>query len=499
MLSRYFGDQYTLGRRFSPPQRVRMKNRNTIWPMIDSAALYRIALAFSLLAGVLHLISLPIEITYDGLGYIDMADVLGSQRFPHDWQPNRTPLYPLALKLSFWLFGRQPLAAMCVGSAMATAGILVLGAAIRRVAGEIAAAFAIAFLSLYPTLIAYEHSVLTEAGSFFFLAVVTAVALWLPGTERDLNRKLFGLVLVVTTGFYWRQNVLVTTPVLAFVLWFDAMRLSPSRNARVFVLSALRVALILVLPYLASKPWDRYSDPMLVRDVALRQGIIRQALLPPDDPLAASCRSEYQQAIADSMTDGNFYSGVAWHRLNSVSPKLFSQYSLEQTPSLFLSLVRQYPGRYLAGLLRTVLFFAGLPGSESDNRIYRDQVFSTTLDGSKISDGPEPLHGRIATQFRQSTTPSFLLRSLRTLFAPYDVLLIVAALTTAAGFVCSLMFRDAALFALTALPLFYLLSYAVSLVSIDRFMVPIYPMLLANLIVLPVLVVRRFRDGTRVS
>jgi hypothetical protein len=473
-----------------------MNNRN---PTIDATVLYRVAVAFSLLAAVLHLISLPIEITYDGLGYIDMADVLRSARFPHDWQPNRTPLYPLALKIGFWLFGRQPLAAMFVGSAMGTAGILILGGAIRCIAGEIAAACAIVFLSLYPTLIAYEHSVLTEAGTFFFLAFVTAIALWPPRTERALTWKLFGLILIATMGFYWRQNVLVATPVLACVLGFDAMRLSPSRNARVYMRSALRVALVLIVPYLASKPWDRYSDPMLVRDVALRQGIVRQALLPPDDPLAAPCRAEYQQAITDSMAGGNFYSGVAWHSLNAVSPKLFSQYSLEQSPALFWSLARRYPERYLAGLFRTILFFSGFPGSESDNRIYRDQVFSTTMDGSKISDGPEPLRGRIAGQFRQSTTPSVLLRGLRMLFAPYDLLLILAAFTTAAGFVCALIFRDAAIFVLTALPLVYLLSYAVSLVSIDRFMLPVYPLLLANLIVLPVLMVRRFRDKTPVA
>ena len=473
-----------------------MNNRNL---RIDATILYRIAVAFSLLAGVLHLISLPIEITYDGLGYIDMADVLRSARFPHDWLPNRTPLYPLALKISFWLFGRQPLAAMLAGCAMGMAGILILGDAIRRIAGEIAAACSIVFLSLYPTLISYEHTVLTEAGTFFFLAAAVTMALWPPRTNRDLNWKLSGLILVLITGFYWRQNVLVATPVLAFVLWFDAMRLSPSRNGRFYMRSALRVGLLLVLPYLASKPWDRYSDPMLVRDVALRQGIVRQALLPPDDPIAAPYRAEYQQAIDQSMAGGNFYSGVAWHSLNTISPKLFSQYPLEQSPSLFWSLARRYPERYLAGLFRTILFFSGFPGSESDNRIYRDQVFSTTVNGAKISDGPEPLRGRIAAQFGQSTTPSVLLHGLRMLFAPYDLLLILAAFTTAAGFVCALILRHAAIFVLTALPLVYLLSYAVSLVSIDRFMLPVYPIMLANLIVLPVLVARRFRDKTPVA
>jgi len=58
-------------------------------------------LGFVLLFWFAHLIALPLVITYDGLGYIDMSDVLFSSRFPHDWLHNRTPLLPLALKFSF--------------------------------------------------------------------------------------------------------------------------------------------------------------------------------------------------------------------------------------------------------------------------------------------------------------------------------------------------------------------------------------------------------------
>src|SRR5215472_7968259 len=70
---------------------------------------YHMAIGLAIAISFLHLISLPVAVSYDGFVYIDMADVLGSARFPQDWNIARTPLFPLYLKLSFWLFGRQPL------------------------------------------------------------------------------------------------------------------------------------------------------------------------------------------------------------------------------------------------------------------------------------------------------------------------------------------------------------------------------------------------------
>jgi hypothetical protein len=452
-----------------------------------------LALAFCIAMAFVHLISLPIVVTYDGLGYIDMADVLGSARFPRDWLENRTPLYPALLKISFWLFGRQPLAAMFVGTSMAAAGIVILGFAIRRIAGSTAAAALMVLLSLFPTLIAYEHCILTEAGTFFFFAVLVAAALWIPLSRSALNWKTGALALALTVGFYWRQNLLALAPVLALVIVVDALRLHWPAGWRERSLLLARAACVIALPYLLSKPWDRYSDPALVTDITLKQGIVRQALLPPDDPVAAPCRAEYESAIADSMSGGNFYSGVAWRRLNAVSPKCFGQFSLRETPRLFLSLVRKYPGRYLAGFGRTVLFFSGFPGSESDNRSYRDLVFSRTLNGSKISDGPEPLHTRISEQFRQNSTQSVVLRLLRALFMPYDLLVIASVFIGAGVLIWSLAVRDCPSFILSALPLWYLLCYAVFLVSIDRFMVPVYPVLISGSVVAVFRLLRRYR------
>ncbi|PWU08263.1 MAG: hypothetical protein C5B51_08045, partial [Terriglobia bacterium] len=148
---------------------------STPWKVV----IYRCALVFITLFWIAHMISLPVAVTYDGFIYIDMADVLGSSRFPQDWNFARTPLFPLTLKLAFWAFGRQPLAVIAVSSTLGLAGTFIVGRLVRRYAGEVAAALAMVVMALFPTSVAYQHFALTEVGTAFFLVLIAA-ALLLP-------------------------------------------------------------------------------------------------------------------------------------------------------------------------------------------------------------------------------------------------------------------------------------------------------------------------------
>ena len=109
--------------------------------------------------------------------------------------------------MSFWLFGKQPLSAELVTSVAAISGILLLGATVRRIAGELAAAAAVASLAVFPTLVAYEHSVLTEAGTFFFIAAI--VYLMVAGKDAGPSwRNVAGLVAALAADItgartYW--------------------------------------------------------------------------------------------------------------------------------------------------------------------------------------------------------------------------------------------------------------------------------------------------------
>jgi len=226
----------------------------------------------------------------------------------------------------------------------------------------------------------------------------------------------------------------------------------------------------------------------------LRAGMIRQAVLPPEDPYVGVNGPLYMQAIRESIRNGNFYSGVTWDRLSAISPTVFARPLPGGAPQFFLRTVRRYPGRYLNGFARTMLFFSGLDGVESDNKAFREEVLSLTVNGSKIGDGPQPLQSQIKNQFRQSTTPSAVMRFLRLISPVYDRIMICATLMTVVGLIMAVAIRRFDLFLFCALPLAYMLSFAVALVSIDRFMVPIYPAMLASFAVVPTLLWSTWRD-----
>ncbi len=320
--------------------------------------------------------------------------------------------------------------------------------------------------------------------------MIFRLALISPATAGDAWRRAAFLCLAFTAGYYWRQNILSIAPAVALLLGFEEWtRLKQGANWQILG----RMAVIALLPYALTWPWARYIDAAGLRDVTLHQGMIRQALLPPEDPYVGENAAMYEKAITDSMRNGNFYSGVTWDRLSAVMGPIFAKPVPQGTPRFFLDLIRRYPARYARGFGRTVLLFAGVKGVESDNRAYRGEVLSLTLNGSKIGDGPQPLQSRIKSEFEQRTTPSVIMRLLRDLSPLYDAALPLASVMTALGLLAAVWFRDRGLLVFCGLPVVYMLGYAVLLVAIDRFMIPIYPMTLSNLFLVPASVWKRVR------
>lgn len=461
---------------------------------------YRCAIAFVLLFWLAHLMALPLEITYDGLGYIDLSDVLGSSRFPADWNSTRTPLFPVSLKVAFWVLGRHATTAIFVPAVYALAGILLLGISVRRVAGNLAASTAMVLASLFPTLIAYEHCVLTESGSFFFVALVLSILLWRP---KRLWVWTVSLTLALAVGYYWRQNILTLVPIAAVV----SVAIIGGQFREVFrkAWSARRISslypawpvlphvlCVLIGPFLLSSFWSPYLHSAALRDTTLKQGTLRQALLPPEDPFVGPYRDDYYAAIRASLYHRNFISGMRWGLLTELGEKIWARPMPEPVPQFFGNLIKENPGRYLNGLGRTLVFFAGWNGAESDNRIYRDQILSGAMAGALISAGPEPLRSRIAHDFEQRTTPCVVGSLIRGFIPVYEPLLIAASFITVLGLLIAIVRRDLLLFTFCAIPVIYALGYAVLLVSLDRFMVPVYPISLANTIIVPLLAYRSF-------
>lgn len=454
---------------------------------------YRAAQWFAGLFAVAHLVAIPMSISYDGFLYIDLADVLFSPRFPADWHVARTPLYPLALKFAFWLFGRNAMAVIAVSTAMGLGAILVLGGAVRRVAGEIPAAITLVLVSLMPTLVTYEHFALTETGTLFFLASIVALLLWQPQTWGGLWAKSGGLIVVTTAGFYWRQTILPLAVVAALLHAAAAWRIvrpsAGSGTMRRLAALAAQLVLIATLPFLLSKPWSRYTDEEYLRRAMIGQGIIAQALLPPDHPCLGDKAQLYREAIAAGRAGGNFYSGIValpQHipLVNSIPNTWRNRYA-----AFFFELIRQNPGRYAAAVGRVAMLSAGCRARHNEMTCAVATILCPEwhLETNTISEGPANMQATVQKQFGQHTTSSFLMRRLWKIRESYRDLVILAMAVAAVGTIAGLVLRNLPLLTLYGVPLAFLVPYVLLLTTVDRYAFPSHVVAMAALPAFPVL------------
>jgi hypothetical protein len=466
--------------------------------------LYRCATAFAVCIYIAHILSLPVGITYDGHQYIDMADVLFSPRFPHDWFRARTPLFPLALKFSFWLLGKQALAIIFVCSGAALAGILVCAWLVKQWLGAGPGAIAAVLLSLDPSIAAFGHLALTETGTFALFSATLAVLLLCRSDGKYLYMKAVALGAVIGLGYYWRQNLISLAWPCGILLGVQVLNSelasarTTAQDGRLYVTRKIAGVVLIVglLPSLIALPFKPLTDDSAVMDIALRDGLIKQALPAPDDVLMRNYKDEYLADIEKSKHHGHFYSGLRVAYMNSLVSKVFSQPQTMSRRQLFVALVRKYPVRYLQGLWRTLLLFFGVHGSEDEIEIYRAQILSPTSTGSKIHEGPEPIHSALKVAFEQRTTDSLVLRLYRRLTRPYDVLVTVGFAMLCMGLIASLYLRDWRLFAFGLLPIFYVIPMSLTLISVDRYGLPVHPIALLALVAVPgaLLRIRSLRD-----
>jgi hypothetical protein len=438
-----------------------------------------LAVAFFLAVTFGHLVALPILITWDGHDYIDLAGVLGSPRFHADWRLLRAPLFPLGLKASFLIFGRGPLAAELVPLTLAVAGCLLLASGVRRIAGERAAAAALALLALYPALIAFEHAILTETGSFFFLALMIRLSLWTAETPGAAWKKALSLGLALAAGTYWRQSLLLLAPWLAVLHAVSVRRPAPGRGRlRSLAPALLQAVLLMLLPWGLQQPWRAELGPerlSRLNAIVLRSFVVRQAVIPPGDGRVAGVREPYRAAIARA----DPLSGISWREIPGLAAGIAAPWEQGGTLRWFAAIVRDHPGRYAGAVGRTLLLFAGLPSAESEIEGDSDLVLSPVLQGSLIAEGRPLLTEKTRRDFALSTAPGLLRRLLAKLIRPFQWLLIACNLAAVALLALSLLRRDLGMLALSGTAVVFALIHALLLLSIDRFMLPVYPVTLA--------------------
>jgi 4-amino-4-deoxy-L-arabinose transferase-like glycosyltransferase len=461
-------------------------------PALTASAVYRCAIGLAILIYFAHIVALPIGITYDGHQYIDMADILGSNRFPNEWNFARTPLYPLFLKAGFWALGRQPLAPIVISSVLGLIGVLALGSVVGRISGKLAGSAAVVLLALFPTLVAYEHFVLTEAGTFCFLALTLWFLLRPAWDARASWLKVAGLVCLLTAGFYWRQSILAVAPAAALFQGWETWKRERSPRFQRASLALVQILIIVAGPLALASPWSRYTNDSEVRAMMLKAGILKQALLSPDDPYLGENAAEYNRAIATSIYEGHFYGGIRPDLLESLKPKIYSKPMNVNAIQFEFDLIRRNPRRYAEAVGRTLLLFAGAKGQPDEGYLYRAQLLSTTWYGSKIGSGPPGIEARVKEDFRQNTNPSFILSLFAAMISPYDHLLLAGCLLTFVGLIAATVARDPNLAVLCAFCILYVLPFAVTLNSIDRYAFPVHPLAMTSLFTVPTLVWKTF-------
>ncbi len=134
--------------------------------------MFRAASAVVVILTFVHLLFLPLVVSYDGMEYAHLATILFTPSFDAQWNFVRTPLFPFSLKCAFAFGGEQPQAALLVTTGFGLAGVLLLGAIVRKVAGETIAAIVLLVTAFYPILTGYEHMLLSETGIFFWLSLL---------------------------------------------------------------------------------------------------------------------------------------------------------------------------------------------------------------------------------------------------------------------------------------------------------------------------------------
>ena len=444
--------------------------------------LYAAAVAGSLAFAVLHLLSLPMLMTYDGADYVRLG-VGWPRNFPAEWDFARTPLYPLTLRVSFWLLGRQALGAMLPNVVFAFIGTWAIGSAVRRVHGPRLAAAAIAVLSLFPTLVVYQHSVLTEAGSFMFLGLLVNWITWRPA---DLRRKTGALVVGIVALFAFRPTSLALVPLAAVFLAFDVRARAGNvpwrQKARVLVPHLLAVGVVTALLPTA---WQAASGG-LARDYQGQQimyGLLKQVVFPPDDPLMAPVREAYLAAIADA-TVGGWLDNGGLRRGPHV--EIYRSFESHEDPrAVLIHAIAAYPGRYVAGVARASLLNVGGSTINSENADYFRGVVLEAHTGSKLMIAPGQLAAELEAALRQPSGKSMVGGLLEALDGPFRVLLWFGAAATLLGLGLGLFYRRSGLVAFSAVPVYWSVVHSLTLTSSDRLVVPSFALFVVNAVVLP--------------
>lgn len=440
----------------------------------------------------LQWIACPILVSYDGNEYIMLGDLLGSPAFRAEWNPIRTPGFPLALRVAFYFLGRSALAAQLVPLLCGALGCVLIADSIRHLFGEAAGIVTLFLLGLFPTLVAFQHMVLTETGTFFFLALLVRIGVRTPETSRAAWLRAAAFALVLSAGYMWRQSIFALIPVLAILQALTARRVATGRR---LLLPLAQAALILLVPLILTRPWTAIFPKTNFGARMMLDFALMQYAIPPSHPALAPIAGEYR-ALRTTVDLERHPSGLPWMEISNLGARL----SLPPTPLAanlyYLRIVSRHPSWYLRGVARTLKLFIGLDAT-SEAKNMRAMVLHPEARYSLVDRGPSKIEARNRADLMQPSPPGALRRLLARLVLPYDALVPLSSLAVMLLFVIALIRRDEPLLFLSGIPGAYVLAHAVFLMSIDRFVVPTWPIALACTVALAAYALRALQESRR--
>lgn len=441
------------------------------------------------------MMSFPLIATYDGMSYVHLSNVLFSHAFlsDWDWKAFRTPLFPLALRVAFMLGGEQPESALLVTTVFGLAGILLMGSTARRIAGGTTGAATLVLLVFYPTLAGYEHMLLSETGTFFFLALLVWSLVTL-GQAKRRQPLWFACwtALILALGFYWRPTIVYLSPVVAVVyLLLLFVRDTNSRSylelpkvlRREFRTVLPGILIVAAGPWLIAYPWfwlaARHAPS--ISQTMLAFGIYKQAIIPIDDPVLGSLKNQYENAVRQNSRDGRLsLDGIATGDAEKLSHDM-ADVIQRAGP---MRVIRKYPLRYTEGVFRSMIFFLGVPGDrrvDDENGNFSHYVFTLWPPGATL----DAVLGweRSLVQFTPPPyKPGLDGQILTALSSPYKWLVLIAAMVSIGWLVFGVIRPSPFVIALAAIPLALIFLHALTLFAEGRYALPVYPLFLVNLI-----------------
>ena len=331
---------------------------------------YRVAIMVVVSLTFAYALCFPLIVSYDGMEYTRLAYVLFSPDFASDWNFYRTPLFPVSLRAAFFLGGEQPESVLLVTTLFGLAGTLLVGATVRRIATGTSGAMALLLLAVYPVLIGYEHLLLSETGTFFFLASVLCLFTRFATSQNPRNwSHVVGICLAVAIGYYWRPTIIYLSPVLAVLYAITALLAAYSARSKLGVLNLFRSgelvtffkALVIgILPWLLATPWmmEMAHQNIKPSDLILPFGLYKQVVVPLSDPVLRDYVKQYQAVIDRNSRNGALpVDGVALGDSHELSMRIASAFNKAGV----IRLIGRYPLRYTSAVIRSMAFFLGWP------------------------------------------------------------------------------------------------------------------------------------------